>query len=187
MGDGSSIIGDNDSVSNINQLKDKAPAIFEKLWDHSLIGIAIVNAEGQFINANREFCSIVEYSEVELQGKTFMSITHPDDTASDVKLSRQVSSGARESYQMYKKYLTKTGGVASVRIKVVPIKDGDKFIFYLSQVVRLNIVSKPVQPEVSERKRAFSVKQITKKWSLPLGVAAYIITEVATKLIEKYS
>ena len=109
-------------------------ALWNILWDNSISGLAMVAADGKFIRANQQFCTIVEYTEVELIGKGFAEITVPGDQSADSQLSMEVATGERESYDMVKRYLTKRNKVVWVHLRVIPYKLGDEFIYFLSQI-----------------------------------------------------
>jgi len=56
----------------------------ERLWAISETPMALVDLTDRFVRCNQAFCSIVGYSESELQLRKWTDITHPDDLAGDI-------------------------------------------------------------------------------------------------------
>jgi PAS domain S-box-containing protein len=109
--------------------------LWETLWEHSVSGLALVAEDGLFLRVNPAFCRIVEYTEHELRSRKFQSITHPDDVSADEEMARDLSDGRISSYDMAKRYITKTGTVRwiSLRGTRIALDDGG-FAFFLSQI-----------------------------------------------------
>ena len=89
---------------------------FGSAMRHSPIGMALLAIDGRWLEVNPSFCQIVGYTREELLGRTFQSITHPDDQLSDEQsiaplLNRKVSSYHRE-----KRYIHKNGQVVWVHV-----------------------------------------------------------------------
>ena len=113
------------------ELEHKA---LQQIWEHSLVGIAIVAEDGTFISVNPAYCKILEYTEYELQQRKFQDITHPDDLKADEIMADRVAHSEDDSYLMKKRYITKTGRVIWVILKVNSIETEDgEFAFFLSQ------------------------------------------------------
>lgn len=105
------------------------------LWNRSLLGFALVSVDGELLKVNNAFCEMLEYSETELLAKSFQDITHPEDSDQDVDMAEKVASGALEYYIMYKRYLTKTGSVIWIKLRVDKITSVDgEFLYFLSQI-----------------------------------------------------
>lgn len=117
---------------------------FTQLWDKSILGLCLVSQEGEFLSANPAFCILTEYTEVELQSKKLKDITHPEDVDAALKMSAQVFDQSREQYTMRKRYITKTGRIVWIVLRVVPIVVNGKFEFFISQVSELLEIMPPV-------------------------------------------
>jgi PAS domain S-box-containing protein len=87
-------------------------------WTNAIVGLAIVDIDGGIKHANPLFCNILEYSEAELQTKNFRDITHPDDVRFDSEMVSRIVAGDIGSYLMKKRYITKTGRVIWVKLRV---------------------------------------------------------------------
>jgi len=64
-----------------------------QLFEEAPIGMALVNLEHRFAQANTKLCQMVGYSEAELVARTPADITHPEDVAATEELRRALVSG----------------------------------------------------------------------------------------------
>lgn len=100
----------------------KAPpdlmSFIDLYWSNAIVGLAVVDMDGRIKYANPLFCSIVEYTEAELQEKNFRDITHLDDVKYDSIMLDRIKRGEVPSYLMKKRYITKTGRVIWVKLRV---------------------------------------------------------------------
>ncbi len=78
-------------------------------FEYAAVGMIIISLDGNFIKANYSFCDMVGYSFEELKGKKCNEITHPDNSAEEVLLTKKLFSGEINSYQIEKRYKSKTG------------------------------------------------------------------------------
>lgn len=141
-----------------------------------MVAIAIVDKNGVFRAANTEFCKIVKYSEVELIGKTFSSITHPSDQDNYSKIVSQITSGSRDSDGMTKRYISKLGEVVYANLKVVSVKKGDQFICLISQAVKLDPSSAKV--------KTINLKKMATWITAAASIIGYVIAEVIKNLAQ---
>lgn len=109
---------------------------FRGNFEHSAIGMAILDEKGKWLEVNKRLCDVLGYSDFELKQKTFQDITHPHDLDLDVSLLEELAQGMRENYQMDKRYLHKNGSVihATLSVSVVRNFDGTPF-HYVSQIL----------------------------------------------------
>lgn len=108
--------------------------VLKILWEKCVVGLAEVDLTGKFIKANPAFCSILGYSEAELQKKTWIEITHPEDTAAGLEMLSRLSSGELEEYSVQKRYITKKGNILWIELLIVPIEEDQKIAYFLKQV-----------------------------------------------------
>lgn len=119
----------NDYVNNSALTLEK----FRLLWDNSLIGLAFVDANGTFLSINSTYCEIVEYTQDEIVGRTSQEITHPTDLDHHLAMVKKLIAGELDFYIMLKKYITKTGKIIEVKIKVLAIRNNDSFSHFFVQ------------------------------------------------------
>jgi len=119
-------------------------ARFRTLFESSAIGIVLVDRHGRPITANRARQAMLGYSSEELETMVFTDYTHPDDAAADWQRFQELVIGARDQYQMEKRYVRKDGAVVWARLSVSAVHDPDgQFEFGISMV-----------EDITEQKRA---------------------------------
>lgn len=72
---------------------------FRATFDQAAVGMAQISPDGHYVRVNERLCEIIGYSHAELLQKTYQSITHPDDLATDQGRNR--TSARRRDYQLY--------------------------------------------------------------------------------------
>jgi PAS domain S-box-containing protein len=118
---------------------------FRGIFETSPIGIAIVDTVTQsFLEANSSFLQILGYSLEELQQRTVMDITPPEDWERESQIVQAYLEDALPSYVVEKRYIRKDGAIRWVRIT------GD-VLFVDSDVPPLAIAN---VEDITERKRA---------------------------------
>jgi PAS domain S-box-containing protein len=54
---------------------------FRTIFNQAAVGMAVTDLDGRFLQVNRKFTEVFGYSSAELQQRTFLQLTHPDDLA----------------------------------------------------------------------------------------------------------
>jgi len=83
--------------------------IYDQIFNNPVIGIALVNHEGEIIKINNAFCDFLGYANDEMTGVNFIEITHPEDVDKDWQLFEKLKSGEITHYKLSKRYITKNG------------------------------------------------------------------------------
>lgn len=151
-------------------------------WKTSVVGVAILSENGTWIDCNPALCSFLGYSLAELQKRSFQDITHPDDLVADVAMAREVAAGHLDSYDVAKRYITKTGLVVWANIRVASIRDdSNKFVVFLSQVSPLVPVERAgavYTPGKGGWRFLAKVKEYWQVIVFSLAAVAYLISQV---------
>jgi len=87
------------------------------------LGIAVVDAQGRYVHANPALERFLGYSEAELRTMRFTDVTHPADIALTAEPFREMLSGARDRFQIEKRYVRKDGAVVWGRLMVAAVRD----------------------------------------------------------------
>ncbi|WP_103666876.1 PAS domain S-box protein [Pseudanabaena sp. BC1403] len=98
-------------------------SLLSAMFERSVVGIAITNADGKFIRTNPFYQQMVGYSESELQLMRFTDNMLPEDIEDNLRLRTQVLSGESESYQMEKRLFHQDGKMLWVRTTSSKILD----------------------------------------------------------------
>jgi len=96
---------------------------FRTAFAHASVGMAVTDAEGRFLDANRAYCEITGYSLEELLPKDLASVTHPDDLPKNLGLIRRMLDGGDPGFVIEKRYVRKDGGIVWVKNSVSLVRD----------------------------------------------------------------
>ena len=91
---------------------------FGGLFAAATIGIAISTPHGSFLHANAVYCQMLGYTEDEMRGLNFASLTHPDDLKRNLEWRDQLLAGGRQTLMMDKRYIKKGGDIVWARVAV---------------------------------------------------------------------
>jgi len=91
---------------------------WHRVFENSAIGIALTDLEGRFLSANTAYQQMLGYSEEELQGLTFLDVTHEHDREANKALVVELLEGKRQQFQLEKRYRRSGGQLIWVHINV---------------------------------------------------------------------
>tara|TARA_R110001592_G_scaffold69489_1_gene213146 strand:- start:6752 stop:9370 length:2619 start_codon:yes stop_codon:yes gene_type:complete len=112
---------------------------FRENFENSAIGMAILDAQGQWVSANNKLCSIVGYSLEELREMTFENITHPEDLVSDLEHLEKLRVGEIDNYQIEKRYIHKKGHIVHILLGAAAVRnEKGEPLNYISQIVDIS-------------------------------------------------
>ena len=84
---------------------------FRSAFDYAPIGIGLVSPTGSWLKANHALSEILGYSEADLLGTDFQSITLPEDLGPTLVKVHEILGGKLPSYQMEQRYIHKNGRI----------------------------------------------------------------------------
>jgi PAS domain S-box-containing protein len=130
--------------------------LFSSAFEYASIGMALVAPGGEWLRVNKTLCQLLEYPEKELLSLRFQDITHPDDLAADLAYLDQMLRKEIDTYQIEKRYLTKSGRVAwgFLSVSLVLNEDGTPK-YFISQIQDIS-VQKQAQAELENQKNRLS-------------------------------
>ncbi len=114
---------------------------FRTIMDHAPIGMSITSIEGRIQMVNESFCSMLGYSREELEGGTFLEITHPEDREVTNASREDLLAGRSDAYEAEKRYVRKDGNVIWGHLVSTIVRGGD-VPYFIAQV-----------QDITERKR----------------------------------
>ncbi len=112
---------------------------FMAIFKNAAVGIFLVDTEGNFFEANKAFCSMVGYNEVELRHLNCNEIAHPDDKHLHHTFFDRLSKGEINEYNIEKRFMRKDGGIVWVRLTFSAIRDEHDGDFLYSIAVVENV------------------------------------------------
>ncbi|MCX5723594.1 MAG: PAS domain S-box protein [Nitrospirae bacterium] len=92
------------------------------LFEQAAVGVAEIDTPtGRFIRINRKYGEIVDYSMEEMLARDFMTITHPEDLASDLAQMERLRRGELREFTLEKRYIRKDGSTVWVELTCSPL------------------------------------------------------------------
>ncbi len=108
------------------------------------VGIGMEDLEGRTISMNEGLARMLGYTLDEFKSMRFTDYTHPDHAGRDAQLFAEMAAGARDGYQMEKRYLTREGRTIWGRLTRTVVRDGQGWPKYCLGMVE----------DITERKRS---------------------------------
>jgi two-component system, cell cycle sensor histidine kinase and response regulator CckA len=96
----------------------ESDARLRTIFSEAPLGIALVGVDGRPVLTNAALEKMLGYTGEELCRMSFAEFTHPEDCAKDLELYQQLIQGARQGYQLEKRYLRKDGQAIWARLSV---------------------------------------------------------------------
>jgi len=99
---------------------------FRGYFEQGLVGMAMLSAERDWIEANRRACQMLGYSEQELMGKKWTELVHPDDLPEEETHFKQMLGGVVRGYVADQRFVCKDGKTlyASLSVQCMRKPDG---------------------------------------------------------------
>lgn len=110
------------AARHLGELKESEER-FHSAFDYAPIGMAMVTLDGRWLQVNHSLCQIVGYSEEELLGDRFQTITHPEDLNRFLQEVVNVLEGRIQSSQIEKRYVNKDGQEIWALVNISMIHD----------------------------------------------------------------
>ena len=104
----------------------KSEERWRAVFENSAVGIAVTDVRGRFLATNAAFQRMLGYDRGELEGRSFLDMTHEEDRERNWMLVTELLEGNREQFQIEKRYWRKDGALIWVRnsVSLVPSSDG---------------------------------------------------------------
>ena len=108
---------------------------FRNAMEYSAVGMAIVDAYGQWLQVNKALSKFLDYTPDELHQMTFQQVTWPEDLAQDLEQLDRLARGEIESYSLEKRYRTRHGEAVWALLAVSLVRNGDGTPLYFIQQI----------------------------------------------------
>jgi two-component system sensor histidine kinase/response regulator len=131
-------IGDRREAEEALRLSEER---FRSAFDGAPHGMALVAPTGQWLKVNKAVCAIFGYSEAELLEHSFQAVTHPDDRAKDIAISRDLLNGKIDTLQTETRYLHKSGRVVWGSLSASPVRDDTgRVLYFVCQMIDITLI-----------------------------------------------
>jgi diguanylate cyclase (GGDEF)-like protein/PAS domain S-box-containing protein len=104
-------------------LVTEAQRYFDAAFDHSPIGMALFNTDGEYVRVNAALAELLGRTEAQLVGCRDQEYTHPEDRQADVDAAWEILNGRRNTHQAEKRFVRPDGLVRWVLANLVFLRD----------------------------------------------------------------
>lgn len=101
----------------------QSEARFRGVFETSPLGLALIRPDFRLAKINSSLCRMSGYSESELMGMNPFELTHPDDLEESKALAERLFKGEIPSYQLEKRYITKSGEIIWTNMTATILRD----------------------------------------------------------------
>ena len=105
------------------ELDPQLTTSLDAAFDHMPIGMALFNADGEFVRVNPAMCAMLGRDADELLRTRDSELTHPDDRQDDIDAAWRILRGETHSRQAEKRYVRPDGEVVWVLANVTFVRD----------------------------------------------------------------
>jgi diguanylate cyclase (GGDEF)-like protein/PAS domain S-box-containing protein len=107
---------------------------FRTAFEEGAAGMAIVSPDGRVLRVNRALCTITGHQPAALEGRSMLSLLHPDDRPQHEEESERMLSGQIATARGERRYLHDDGHVVWVSVSTTLVRDaGGGALHFLTQ------------------------------------------------------
>jgi len=119
----------------IRQVLQENEEWYQDLFERAPVGICWVETRtGRLLGANPKFCEIVGRPQEDILGRTFQSITHPDDLMVSLEKLHRLAEGEVRHYEIEKRYIQPDGTIRWVEVEIVAMGSSDRPFWHMGIV-----------------------------------------------------
>tara|TARA_R110001583_G_scaffold2574_6_gene18421 strand:- start:256 stop:2640 length:2385 start_codon:yes stop_codon:yes gene_type:complete len=122
-----------DSMLDSLALREAQLASFYSL---DLVGLTVTSPEKGWISINSCLCTMLEYTEQQLQKMTWTDLTHPDDLYADIEKFTKLLANKIDGYSLEKRFISRTGKVITTMLVVRCVRKDDGTVDYIMAMVQ---------------------------------------------------
>ncbi|WP_178983529.1 sensor histidine kinase [Winogradskyella helgolandensis] len=119
-----------------------------KTFETALIGMAILDLEGNWIDVNKSLCQTFGYTKDEFRTHTFMDISHPEDLRKGQRAMIDMLNGKLDYFETEKRYINKKGETIWTQLFTSIVRDSNNqpqhFVAQINDLTEIKKTSKKV-------------------------------------------
>ncbi len=97
---------------------------FRSAFEEGAAGMAIVSGDGRILRVNRALCTVTGHQRTDLEGRTMLSLLHPDDRELHTEECERMLAGRLATARGERRYLHDDGHVVWVSVSSTLVRDG---------------------------------------------------------------
>jgi len=125
-------------------VKDEGEELFRSIFEHSAVGIALIDLEGRISTCNPALAEMLGRTVDELPGRAFTDLSYPEDATLDLQHFEALVGGGSNHYTIEKRYIRSDGSVLWGQMTASLISDDDELPRFVIGIIE----------DVSERHNA---------------------------------
>jgi PAS domain S-box-containing protein len=102
---------------------DQNSRALQSLFHNPDIAILRMNIDGQLLEANQRFCTLLGYNSQEIIGHSFQEFSFPEDLETCFAYLQELFHGTRKTLSAEKRYIRKDGSVIWFRVTACPVEN----------------------------------------------------------------
>ena len=122
---------------------------FRSAFDYAAIGMALVSAEGRWLQVNHSLCRLLDYNERELQATDLLTVIHHDDVGAVFENIKRLIKGLHPVFQMELRLRHKHGRevwvLASVSLASLSHSQSAHMIFQVQDITDRKVAEQQLQ------------------------------------------
>ena len=131
------MVGVNHDINELQKTQSELTKIeqaFIGSFENASVGMAILNLDGFFVQANKSTVEIFGFSTTELNSLSIYDLTHKDEKESTTLTIKKLISGKANTVQLERKYLTKKGALIHTVFTLTSVYDKQgKLVHFVAQ------------------------------------------------------
>jgi PAS domain S-box-containing protein len=127
---------------------------FRRAFEDNAVGMALLDLAGHFFLVNKAMCDLLGWTEDELLGRHYSSVTHPGDVEASAGALAALVAGKASSRQLEKRYLRKDGTLVSVVMTASVVRSRHGVPLHISTNILDLTARNAAQAERSARREA---------------------------------
>ncbi len=157
---------------------------FRQTFEQSTVGYSLTRPDGELMEINQAFASMLGYTVEELSHKNFVDITHPEDIAESKECMRCLLSGGKDTYTLEKRYFHRNGDIVWALVSTVLLKDTENKPVHLITSIQDITKQKHMERELKSSERKLSMIFENKGTAVGTFADDGVITLCNSKFVE---
>ncbi|NTX99924.1 EAL domain-containing protein [Deinococcus sp. JMULE3] len=99
-------------------MPEQRAQLLSAVFRRSPIGMSLLDTDGTFLDVNDALCDLLGFARDDLLGRSYRTVTHPDDLPADELQWQRTLDGQQDGFERRKRYLSRDGRVVQAQVKV---------------------------------------------------------------------